>query len=97
MLSQLQEHDLESLLLETSGGRTSHRYMGESERKHIRNELTRVRPFDLSREKINHFDKSSGSVYGGLSLERLEKFIDRNRLNFRKSYHHKNRIRGFDI
>ena len=90
VLNLLQEHDNESMLLQTSGGRTSHRYIGEEERKKIREELEQVMPFDLNREKREHYDKSSGSVFSGLSVERVEKFVARNKHNLKRSYPHKN-------
>jgi hypothetical protein len=91
VLTQLQEHDKESMLLQTSGGRTSYRYIGEAERMKIREEIEQVKPFDLKREKRDHFDKTSGSVFSGLSLDRVEKFLARNKRNYKRSYPHKNK------
>ena len=72
ILTQIEEHDQEAMLQQTSGGGTSYRYLGDSERSLIRKELERIRPFSLCRKKIDHFDKSSGSVFSGLSVERLQ-------------------------
>ena len=91
VLHQIQEHDEESMLLRFSGGRTSYRYIGEAERVKIRAEIEQVKPFDLNREKREYFEKTSGSVFSGLSLERVDKFLARNKVNFNRSYPHKNR------
>ena len=92
VLAQLQDHDQESMLLQTSGGRTSHRYIGEGERKKIREEIDVIKPFDTARERREHFDSSSGSVFSGLDVERVEKFLARNKRNFKKSFPHKNKV-----
>ena len=50
-----------------------------------------IQPFDLKREKIEDFEKMSGSIFGGLNLARVEKFLERNKKNFNRSYPHKKR------
>ena len=37
-------------------------------------EVDEVEPFDRNREKIDYFDKSSGSVFGGLAVSDLQRF-----------------------
>ena len=91
VLSQIHEHDDDSMLLRSSGGRTSYRYMNEDQRMKVREELERIQPFDLKREKIEYFEKMSGSIFGGLNLARVEKFLERNKKNFNRSYPHKKR------
>ena len=89
VLHQLQEHDNESMLLSLSGGRTSYRYIGEDARVKIRAEIEKVKPFVLSRKKRDYFEKPSGSVFSGLTMERVDRFLARNKRNFKRSYHHK--------
>ena len=90
VLHQVQEHDQESMLLQLSGGRTSYRYMGEDLRMKIREEIRRVNPFDTDREKVEYFEKLPGSVFSGLTMERINIFLDRNKRNFMRSYPYKN-------
>ena len=90
VLHQVQEHDEESMLLQLSGGRTSYRYIGEDARKKIREELERVKPFDINRPKMEYFDKLPGSVFNGLTMDRVNRFLERNKRNFIRSYPHKN-------
>ena len=91
VLSQIQEHDDQSMLLRTSGGRSSYRYLREDQRMKIREELERVRPFDVTRKKMDHYEKMSGSVFSGLDMCRVDRFLERNKKNFMRSYPHKNR------
>ena len=90
VLNQLQEHDNESMLLSLSGGRTSYRYIGEDLRGKIRSEIEKVKPFDLSRGKTDYFEKPSGSVFSGLTMERVDKFLTRNKVNFKRNFPNKN-------
>ena len=91
ILSQIKSQDEESMLLTNSGGRTSHRYINEEQRLKIREDIQRVRPFDEKREKLEYYEKSSGSVFSGLTVERVEWFLKRNRANFNRSFPHKNK------
>ena len=90
VLSQILEHDNQSMLLGTSGGRTSYNYMSEDQRLIVREELDRIRPFERNREKITFYDKIPGSIFSGLDSTRVEKFLDRNRKLFKRSFPHKN-------
>ena len=77
---------------DTSSNASGLRYMGEDERTKIREEIRRVRPFDLTRKKMEFFNKMPGSVYSGLTWSRVEKFLERNKTNFNRKYPHKNVI-----
>ena len=91
VLHQILEHDQESMLLQQQGGRTSYRYIGEEIRSKIKADIRRVKPFDTRRDKMDHFDKLPGSVFSGLTMDRVTKFLERNRRNFKRSYPHKKR------
>ena len=56
----------------------------------IREEIRRVKPFDTDREKVEYFEKLPGSVFSGLTMERINIFLDRNKRNFMRSYPYKN-------
>jgi hypothetical protein len=91
VLSQIKAQDEESMLLLNGGGRTSHRYISDEQKMKIREDIEKVRPFDEKRQKIEYYEKSSGSVFSGLTVERVEWFLKRNRVNFSRSFPHKNR------
>ena len=92
-LNQIKEHDEESILQQLSGGRTSYRYIGDDKRMKIREEIEKVQPFDLTREKQKylHFADCLGSVYSGLTPERIEMFLAINKVNFNRNYPHKSK------
>ena len=89
VLCQLQEHDQESMLLPLSGGRSSYSYIGEDQRSKIRSEIEKISPFEQNREKREYYEKPVGSVFAGLNLDRVEKFLTRNKQNFKRSCPHK--------
>ena len=89
VLHQLYEHDNEAMLLSLTGGGSSYEYIGKDLKLKIRGEIEKVRPFDLSRKKRDHFEKTSGSVFSGLTVERVDRFLTRNKANFKRSYPHK--------
>ena len=92
VLCQLQQHDQESMLLPLSGGRSSHDYIGDEQRSKIRSEIEKINPFDQNRDKMEeYYEKPVGSVFSGLNLERVEKFLIRNKQNFKRSSPHKRR------
>ena len=79
------------MLLLHTGGRSSHNYISDDKKRRIREDIERVRPFDREREKIEYDDRSTGSVFSGLDITRLEWFLERNRVSFYRSYPHKNK------
>ena len=92
VLSQIKAQDEDSMLMPSAGGGTSHRYLSEEQRMKIREDIEKFRPFDKHREKFEYYDKSTGSVFSGLTSERVEWFLKRNQTNFRRSFPHKNRM-----
>ena len=91
VLSQIKSQDEEAMLLTHTGGRTSHSYLSEDQKKKIREDIEGIRPFDEKRPKIEYYDKSTGSVFSGLTIARVEWFLQRNKVNFNRSYPHKNK------
>ena len=89
VLCQVHEHDQESMLLPLSGGRSSYNYIGDDQRSKIRSEIEKIDPFQQNRDKREFYEKPSGSVFSGLNLERVEKFLARNKQNFNRSCPHK--------
>ena len=89
VLSQIEAHGKASLLISQTGGRSSHSYFNEEQKSKIKEEIERVKPFDRNRAKIQYYDKSKGSVFSGLSEEKLQRFIERNRRLFGRNDPHK--------
>ena len=89
VLSQLESHDKESILSKNYGGKSSHSYFSTEEKARIKQEVDGVEPFDRNREKIDYFDKSSGSVFGGLAVSDLQRFLERNKKLFSRNDPHK--------
>ena len=91
VLSQIKSQDEESMLLSNPGGKSSHSYMKDDQKMKIREDIERVKPFDQKRDKIEYYEKTTGSVFSGLTVERVEWFLKRNRGNFNRSFPHKNK------
>ena len=89
VVSMLRSHDNDSIQYHAPSSKTQ-QYMTEDEKLRIRSELVRIQPFSHERQKIEYFDKISGSPFTGLTKDRILWFLKRNQSNFRKSYPHKN-------
>ena len=89
ILSQIETHDKESLLIPHSGGRNSHNYFSEDQKNKIKQEILIIKPFDKNRQKIQYYDKSNGSVFSGLSESDIQRFLERNKRLFARKDPHK--------
>ena len=54
----------------------------------IRRKISRMKPFSYDREKVEYFEKPR-STFSGLSLEQIDRFLVRNKNNFRRNSPHK--------
>ena len=80
------EHDMESLLHGKHGKEPSHKYMGEKVREVMEEEVSSADPFNRDRLKQHTFrDKPRGSMYAGLSMSDVDRFV----LRARESYEDK--------
>ena len=89
VISMIRSHDNDSIQYHAPNSKTQ-QYMTEDEKLRISSELNRVQPFSQERQKIEYYDKISGSPFTGLTKERIMWFLKRNQSNFKKSYPHKN-------
>ena len=87
ILNQISEHDLNSMLLSSSGNTSSHDLIGDDRREIMAEEIAKINPFNLDRDKITFYDKSMGSPFTGLTEEKVKKFVDRNKKNFVRKFH----------
>ena len=88
ILDIIEGHDRNAMLLLEEGGKTSYRYLGEDQRAKIREEIRKMKPFSYDREQVEYFDKTR-SVFSGLEVKQIERFLARNRDNFIRNSPHK--------
>ena len=86
VVTQLTDHDRKSML-NYSGTHSSHDYIGSDRREVMRDEIAKIDPFSRNRVKCDFFDKSRGSPFSGLNLEKIGRFVDRNKKNFSRKFH----------
>ena len=89
IVNQITKHDLNSMLFTSSGSTSSHDYIGDDHRAEMAEEILKVNPFKLEREKVTFFDKSMGSPYAGLTEAKVNSFVERNKKNFKRKFHEK--------
>ena len=89
IVNQITSHDLNSMLFDSSGSTSSHDYIGDDQREIMAEEILKVNPFNLEREKVTFYDKSRGSPYSGLTETKLNLFVERNKKNFKRKFHEK--------
>ena len=88
ILEMIDSHDRQSMLLLEEGGKSSYRYLNEAQRMKIRKEISTVKPFEYNREKVDYNDKPR-SAFCGLTAEKIQRFLVRNRGNFSRNSPHK--------
>ena len=88
ILNIIESHDREAMMLLEEGGKTSYRYLSTEQKTKIRQEIRKMKPFEYNRGKVDYFDKTR-SVFSGLPLEQIERFLLRNKLNFSRNSPHK--------
>ena len=86
VVNQVTSHDRKSMLCENLGGHSSNDYIGNDRREVMKDEIAKINPFSKNREKINFFDKSKGSPFSGMNLEKVERFVKRNKKNFSRKF-----------
>ena len=89
IVNQITSHDLKSMLYNSSGSNSSHDYIGDDRRAIIAEEIAKIDPFSTKRDKVAFYDKSKGSPYAGLSKQKVEMFVERNKNNFLRKFHEK--------
>ena len=75
IVNQITAHDMKSMLSEGSGSHASHDYIGEERRKDITDKVAKINPFNKSREKLEFYDKSRGSPFSGLNMEKVNEIF----------------------
>ena len=91
ILQIVESHDLQAMMLQEGGGRTSHRYLSDAQKQKIRDEIVRMKPFNIQREKVEYFDKTRG-MFSGLTIQQLDRFLIRNKANYKRNSPHRSRM-----
>ena len=86
VINSITTHDMESMLSNSYSSNTSYDYIGEEKRKIMAEEISRVNPFSQNRIPINLYDKSTGSPFSGMSIEKIDRFVNRNCANFKRKF-----------
>ena len=82
IVNQVTEHDMKSMLCESSGSHASNDYIGMERRE----EISKMNPFSRKRDKLEFYDKCRGSPFSGLNMEKVGRFVDRNKKNFSRKF-----------
>ena len=86
VINTITGHDMESMQCSSYSSRTSYDYIGDEKRKIIREEISKINPFSKSRPKVDLYEKRSGSPFSGMTLEKVDRFVDRNCANYKRKF-----------
>ena len=86
VINRITTHDLESMLSSSLSSSTSYDYIGEEKRKMMADKISEINPFSENRLKYDFYDKSMGSPFAGMSIEKIDKFLDRNCDNYKRRF-----------
>ena len=88
ILEIISSHDRQAMLLPEQAGKTSSRYISDVQKNKMRAEISKMKPFNYERGKVEYFDKPRG-VWDGLTADQIDRFLERNKKNFRRNSPHK--------
>jgi hypothetical protein len=91
VLEAVESHDRQSMLLPEAGGRSSHRHLSEAQKMKVRGEIVRADPWNLSRDKVDFYDKPRG-MFSGLTEEQINRFLIRNKAHHKRNSPHRMRM-----
>ena len=77
------------MLLNEEGGKSSHRYLNETQVKKIREHIMKNAPFSTNRQKVEYYEKTR-SAFSGLTATKVERFIVRNKKLYKRNSPHRN-------
>ena len=87
ILDMIEGHDREAMLVLEEGGKASYRYLSLAQKQKIRENITKMKPFNYNREKVDFYDEIRG-VFSGLTSDQLSRFLTRNKVNFSRNSPH---------
>ena len=86
IVSQITDHDRKSMLNYKSYGHASNDFIGFDRREVMKTEIAKTDPFNKNREKIDFFEKTTGSPFTGLNMEKINRFTERNKKHFNRKF-----------
>ena len=86
VVNSITNHDLESILSNRYSSSTCYDYVGEEKKKIMAEEISRINPFSKKRPPISLYDKSKGTPFAGMSIEKVDRFLARNCVNFKRRF-----------
>ena len=89
VLEMIEGHDRQAMLLDEEGGKSSHRYLNETQVKKIREHIMKNAPFNTNRQKVEYYEKPR-SAFSGLTATKVERFIVRNKKLYKRNSPHRN-------
>ena len=86
VVTQITDHDHKSMLSPRLSSHASHDYIGDNRREVMIAEIAKIDPFNKNRDKIDFFEKTAGSPFSGLNMEKIDRFTERNKKNFNRKF-----------
>ena len=86
VVNRIASHDIESMLFSSLSSSTSYDYIGDERRKLMAEKVAEINPFSKSRNKIEFYDKSMGTPFAGMTLDKVKRFLERNKKNYRRRF-----------
>ena len=77
------------MLLNSTASSSSHDLIGDDRRAIMADEVGKIKPFNTNRNKVDFFDKSMGSPFAGLTIAKIDSFVERNKKNFVRKFDEK--------
>ena len=84
VINMITNHDRDSMLSTNLSSSTSYDYIGIERKNLMAEKIREVNPFSTDREKISFYDRSNGSPFAGMNLDKISDFLARNKTNYRR-------------
>ena len=86
-ISKVVLHDMKSMQVGSLGLQSSYDYIGDDAKSFMREKISEMDPFSSTRPHVSLLDKSNGlSPFSGMSIEKLERFVKRNKANYIRNH-----------
>ena len=84
VINMITNHDRDSMLSTNLSSSTSYDYIGIERKNLMAEKIREVNPFSTEREKISFYERSNGSPFAGMNLDKISEFLARNKTNYRR-------------
>ena len=86
VINSITNHDLESMLTNSYSSSSCYDYIGEERRKLMSEEISKINPFNKKRPPVTFYDKSMGTPFAGMTIDKVDRFLKRNCANFKRRF-----------